>query len=106
MKLQLQRLVAIIFVAGTLLTGSYLNAQQAPPAQNAAPTPNFKMDYGNTHWFPSFWQPYQIPSVPEERLANSDRLHYLLRDGKLQLSLQDLIELAFQISGVTGIVTT
>ena len=96
MKLQFHRLVAFIFVAGTLLTGSYLNAQQAAPAQNAAPTPKLNMDYGNTHWFPSFWQPYQIPSIPEERMTNSDRLHYLLRDGKLKLSLQDLIELALE----------
>ena len=96
MKLQLQRLVAIIFVAGTLLTGSYLNAQQAPAAQNAAPTPNFKMDYGNTHWFPSFWEPYGTPYVPEAKMSNSDRLHSLLGDGKLRLSIQDTIELALE----------
>jgi outer membrane protein len=96
MKLQLQRLVAFIFVAGALLTGSYVNAQQAPPAQNAAPTPNFNMDYGNTRWFPSFWEPYATPYVPEAKMSNSDRLHYLLSDGKLRLSIQDTIELALE----------
>jgi outer membrane protein TolC len=96
MKLQVQRLAAFIFIAGILLIAPRLYAQQSPSTENAAPTPDFKMDFGNTRWFPSVWQPYQMPYIPEEKMTNSDRLHTLLRDGKLQLSLQDLIELALE----------
>ncbi|HTS70842.1 MAG TPA: TolC family protein [Terriglobia bacterium] len=54
------------------------------------------MSFGNTRWFPSFWDPYQSPYVPEAKMSNSDRLHSLLSDGKLHLSIPDLIELAFE----------
>ena len=96
MKLQLQRLVTFIFLVGTLSTGPYLYAQQPASSPNAAPTPNFAAGYGNTRWFPNFWEPYQTPYVPEVKLSNSDRLQYLLKDGKLQLSIQDIIELALE----------
>src|ERR1035437_6581948 len=97
MKLQLQRIVAFIFVAGTLLTGPYLHAQQASPSQNAAPTQTFDvMKYGNTRWFPSFWEPYQTPYVPEKNMNNSERLHALLSDGTLHLSIDDTIALALE----------
>jgi len=76
MKPQLQRLVALMFAAVILFADPYLYGQQAPTAQNAAPTPNFNMNY-DTHWFPSFWEPYQTPDVPETKMSNSDRLHYL-----------------------------
>jgi len=38
--------------------------------------------------------PYLSPSVPESSLANSPRLHELIRNGKMQLSLQDALALA------------
>jgi outer membrane protein TolC len=92
-----QRLVALMFVLGTLVTGPCLVAQQAPPTANAAPVQNFNvMKYGNTRWFPTFWDPYQTPYVPETKMSNSDRLHYLLSDGKLRLSIQDTIELTLE----------
>jgi outer membrane protein TolC len=37
-----------------------------------------------------------MPYVPETKMSNSDRLHYLLTDGKLRLSIQDTIELALE----------
>lgn len=96
MELRVQRVIATVLILVAFLLAPNLASQDAPPNQNAAPAPDFNMKYGNTRWFPSFWEPYQIPSVPEEKMTNSDRLHYLLRDGKLEISLQDLIELALE----------
>jgi outer membrane protein TolC len=100
MKPYLPRLVAFMFVVSTLIAGPCLRAQQAPAApaatSSAAPAPNFNMNYGNTRWFPSFWEPYGTPYVPETKMSNSDRLHSLLTDGKLRLSIADTIELALE----------
>jgi outer membrane protein len=91
-----QRLIPFLFVAVILLIGPCLHAQQAPATSNAAPEHDFNMNFGNTRWFPSFWDPYQTPYVPEAKMSNSERLHSLLNDGKLQLSIQDTIELALE----------
>ena len=92
-----QRLVALMFVLGTLVTGPCLRAQQAPPTANAAPAQNFNvMKYGNTQWFPNFWEPYHTPYVPEANMRNSDRLHSLLSDGKLHLSVDDTLALVLE----------
>ena len=96
MKPYRQRLVALMFVAGILVTGPCLHAQQAPSTPAAAPAQNFDMSFGNTRWFPTFWEPYQSPYVPESKMSNSERLHSLLSDGKLHLSIPDLIELALE----------
>lgn len=54
------------------------------------------MSYGNTRWFPGFWGPYETPYVPETKMSNSERLHSLLSDGKLHLSVLDMVELALE----------
>ena len=92
-----ERLVAFMFVLGILATGPCLDAQQVSPAPNAAPVQEFNvMKYGNTRWFPSFWDPYQAPYVPETNMKNSDRLHSLLSDGKLHLSVDDTLALVLE----------
>ncbi len=92
-----ERLVAFMFVLGILATGPCLDAQQVSPAPNAAPVQEFNvMKYGNTRWFPSFWDPYQTPYVPETNMKNSDRLHSLLSDGKLHLSVDDTLALVLE----------
>ncbi len=45
---------------------------------------------------PIFIRPYKAPFVPPIRLANSSRLHSLLRAGKLYLTVQDTIALAIE----------
>lgn len=95
MKPYCQRLVALIFVVASSIAGPYLYAQ-APAAPAAAPAQNLDMTFGNTRWFPSVLSPYESPYVPETKMTNSERLHGLLRDGKLYLSLEDLIELALE----------
>jgi outer membrane protein TolC len=96
MKPYRQRLVALIFVTGILIIGPCLRAQQASPTPAAVPVQNFDTTFGNTRWFPGFWDPYQTPYVPETKMSNSDRLRALLSDGKLHLSIPDLIELALE----------
>jgi outer membrane protein TolC len=54
------------------------------------------MEFGNTHWFPSFWGPYNSPYVPAPKMSNSARLHSLISDGKLRLSLEDALALALE----------
>jgi outer membrane protein len=41
-------------------------------------------------------RPYQAVSIPSARLSDSDRLHALIRDGKLYLTAQDAIALALE----------
>ncbi len=91
-----QHLIAFIFVAVIFAAGPSLYAQQAASSTGAAPVQNFQMNFGNTRWFPNFWEPYQVPYVPEPKMSNSDRLHSLVSDGKLHLSLDDTIALALE----------
>jgi len=42
------------------------------------------------------WRPYQRPTVPPVILTDSDRLHALMRAGRLYLTLQDAIALAIE----------
>jgi outer membrane protein TolC len=42
------------------------------------------------------FRPYEAVDVPSVRLADSDRLHELIRDGKLYLTAQDAIALALE----------
>jgi outer membrane protein len=78
---------------------------QAPAQPPAAPTPQIPArtipmsspDYthGNRA-FPNVLAPYSSPQVSEPNLTNSDRLHQMIKDGQIQLSLQDAIELALE----------
>lgn len=97
MKPYHQRLVAAMFVVSMILTGGpCLHAQEASPSANAVSAPSFKTNFGNTRWFPNVWDPYIMPPIPETKMSNSERLHSLLSDGKLHLSLQDVVELALE----------
>ena len=96
MKPYAQHFIAVMIVASILGSGPCLHAQQAPPVLAAASVQNFDTSFGNTQWFPTVWGPYLSPYVPETRMTNSERLHSLLSDGRLHLSLQDIIELALE----------
>ena len=90
MKLKRLRWLVVAMTLGLLLISPNLGAQQAKPAE---PT---TLQYGNTRWFPNFWDPYSTPYVPLPKMSNSERLHSLLRDGKLHLSVEDAISLALE----------
>jgi outer membrane protein len=48
--------------------------------------------------FPNFIAPYRSIRVPEPVLTNSPRIDQLIHDGKLELTLQDAVELALENS--------
>jgi len=48
--------------------------------------------------FPNLFAPYRPIRVPEPVLTNSPRIDQLIRDGKLQITLQDAVELALENS--------
>jgi len=47
-------------------------------------------------WFPNIIAPYTPTLVPEPVLTNSPKINDMIKDGKLQISLQDAIDLALQ----------
>ncbi|HEV3334334.1 MAG TPA: TolC family protein [Bryobacteraceae bacterium] len=46
--------------------------------------------------FPHIWSPYQQRTLPHPILTNSPRLHSLIQDGKLELSLADALALTLE----------
>jgi outer membrane protein TolC len=90
MKHKNARWSAFTLALGLLLIAQGLHAQ-ASRATDPAIT-----QFGNTHWFPSFWGPYATPYIPAPKMSNSERLHSLISDGKLRLALEDVLALALE----------
>ena len=79
-------------------------AQQVyAPAPTASPIP-VSLGVEKYHYtkapsgFPNLFAPYRPIRVPEPLLTNSPRLDQLIHDGKLELTLQDAVELALENS--------
>jgi len=64
--------------------------------QAQSTSPATALDYTHSHAFPDIFRPYGSPFVPQPNMKNSERLHSLIRDGKLRLSLEDAITLALE----------
>jgi outer membrane protein TolC len=77
-------------VLAMVLGAAFLGAQQSTPSQSAT------IDFKSNRWFPNLVGPYFSPSVPEIRLSNSERIHSLIREGKLRLSVEEAIALALE----------
>ncbi len=90
MKFRCPHWLAAFVACGILLGPAQLAAQQSKPAS----TTNF--DYTRTRAFPNVFEPYSAPLVPEPRMSNSERLHSLIRDGKLQLSVEEALALTLE----------
>jgi outer membrane protein len=107
-------LMAALLIAGPLSPAFAQSSSQNPPA-NPAPAPAVapegssiapvsslglaKYDYTvPPRAFPSLLKPYQQISVEEPVVTNSPRLDQLVHDGKLELTLQDAVELALENS--------
>jgi len=84
------RWFALTVALGSLLMSQSVNGQEARSTDPAT------MKYGNTRLFPAFWGPYASPYVPQPKMSNSERLHSLISDGKLRLSVEDAIALALE----------
>src|SRR5579863_7442717 len=108
MNLKYSRWLAVVLAAG-LMGARAVVAQQNPPAapssesapaasstQSTEPAVGTNVDFRSHGAFPNVLAPYSAPSVPQHSLSNSQRLHALIRDGKLELSLDDAIDLALE----------
>src|SRR5437879_2175330 len=85
-------LLASTLVVLTLTIG----APRQVRGQGQSTSPATALDYTHSHAFPDIFRPYGTPFVPQPNMKNSERLHSLIRDGKLRLSLEDAIALALE----------
>jgi outer membrane protein len=106
--------LAALLVAGPLSPAFAQSPSQNPPS-NPAPTPPTtsqgssiapvsslglaKYNFTNgPRAFPDLLKPYQQIHIDEPVIINSPRLQQLIHDGKLELTLQDAVELALENS--------
>jgi outer membrane protein len=103
-RVSLALLLAVLI--GLAPAGPVFAQQQgdtAPPAPPAPPQPaartipvsNYDFTYGK-RWFPNVIAPYTQASVPEPVLTNAPRIEQMVKDGKLNISLQDAVDLALE----------
>ena len=109
--------LGMLLVAGPLSPAFAQNpAQHPPPAPApAAPAPGSSiapvasLGLGSHDFtrgpiaFPDLLKPYQQIKIEEPVLTNSPRLDQLIHDGKLELTLQDAVELALENSLDIGV---
>src|SRR5437016_6308892 len=84
------KLVCVLMA--TLLSATAAQAQQAI-ASNPSALPTYIM---GPSWFPSVFKPYQEGLIRPLVMENSPRLHELIRNGKLRLSMADTLALAIE----------
>src|SRR5437667_12415192 len=82
----------VCVLMATLLSATAVHAQQAI-ASNPSSLPNYIM---GPSWFPSVFKPYQQELIRPLVMENSPRLHDLIRNGKLRLSMADTLSLAIE----------
>ncbi|MGH9740892.1 MAG: TolC family protein [Candidatus Acidiferrum sp.] len=103
-------LLAVVMAAGPL-TPVFAQSPAPNPPSNPAPSTGTqdttippvsslglaKHDFSNgPSAFPDLLMPYEQIHVEEPELTNSPRIDQLIHDGKLELSLQDAVELALE----------
>jgi len=112
MKTPYARPLLASILAVTLLGGPISPAfgQDAPQNPQAAPTksatPIVPVSLGSAKYnfsrapraFPNLINPYRPIRIEEPGLTNSPRIDQMIRDGKLELSLQEAVELALENS--------
>src|SRR6266513_2106643 len=111
----LQKTVASLCILALLTSGATAqtstpeappqSSQAAPQASAAlilppeAPQPEYQPPLHEStrpYSILELWKPYMTHLLPEPVLKNSDRLHSLIRDGKLMLSLNDAVALVLE----------
>ncbi len=86
-------LAATPFVAGQQGTEAPQQLAEAPKPAAAQPQAAFRLEMPHSL---NPLSPYTPNNVPEPSLGNSPRLNQLIRDGRLNLSLKDAIDLALE----------
>ncbi len=102
--------LACLLVAGPLSPAFAQSPDQNPPSNPAPTTSSSKIapvsslgvaSHNYTHGakgFPNIFKPYESQRVDAPVLTNSPRVDQLIHDGKLEISLQDAVELALENS--------
>src|SRR5208282_4532616 len=103
--------LACLLVAGPLSPAFAQSPGQNPPSNPApaatngasiAPVSSLGVASHNyTHGakgFPNIFKPYETKHIDAPVLTNSPRIDQLIHDGKLEISLQDAVELALENS--------
>src|SRR5438876_36447 len=81
---------------GVLMT-IFLSAAAVQAQQAIAPNPQALPSYiTGPNWWPTVLKPYQPSSIRPLVMENSPRLHELIRNGKLRLSMADALALALE----------
>ena len=100
-------LLALLLAVGTTTTAFAQSTGQNPstPAQTTVgtgTTPPISLGMAKYNYsrapkaFPNLIAPYKGVDIPSPELTNSPKIEQLIHDGKLELSLQDAIELALE----------
>jgi outer membrane protein TolC len=108
------RSMFVVFLVGLLAMGTVSPVFAQSPAQNPPPSPSAQttptiapvssLGVASHHYshgpraFPNIFKPYESQFVERPVLTNSPRIDQLIHDGKLEISLQDAIELALENS--------
>src|SRR2546425_7411834 len=94
LKKELVTMKFVCVLMAMLLSATAVQAQQAI-APNPSILPNYIM---GPSWFPTILKPYQQELIKPLVMENSPRLHDLIRNGKLRLSMADTLALAIENS--------
>jgi outer membrane protein TolC len=82
----------VFVLIATVLFAASAQAQQAITSSS----PNLPSYITGPSWFPTVLKPYQEGLVKPPVMENSPRLHDLIRNGKLRLSMSDALALAIE----------
>jgi len=95
--------MAIIALLSSSLLAQAGTGLPESPAQNAQAFQSIEAEYSSPlkqytqpYSMRGIWKPYAAHGLPEPGMRNSDRLHSLLKNGKLMLSLNDAVALAME----------
>jgi len=102
-------MLAVMIAAGPVPQGLAQEPAQNPPAQPSAtpasaPVTPVSLGLAKHNFsrapraFPMLLNPYRPIKIEEPTLTNSPRIDQLIHDGKLEISLQDAVELALENS--------
>ena len=83
------------FVCVLISVSLCVTTAQAQQELKASP-PNLPHYTTGPTWFPSVFSPYKQEPVRPPVMENSPRLHDLIRNGKLRLSMADALALAIE----------
>ena len=103
----LAAILAVTLVGGPISPSFGQDAPQNPqaaPAKGATPIVPVALGSAKYNYsrapkaFPSLLAPYSPIKIEQPNLTNSPRIDQLIQDGKLELSLQEAVELALENS--------